>query len=288
MLLYVPEMCRSRRRLDLESVGLEIVWIEMRLKRKSIVLGNMYRPPNAGISSLDTIGLMMEKVVSERKDVVLMGDLNVNLLSSSSSAEKLLLATSENNLKQLITEPTRCTNHSQPLLDVLFTSSPDLFSSAGCVEFTGSDYLMIYGECLQEVPVQSKVCTVRSFKKCNVEELSVELMDAPWQVMVTFNDVNDMWYYWKSLFLDVLDKHALLKVRRKMRGNDDWLDSGLRSLMRSRNYYRRKHRKTRAVEDWERFKALRNEVNRRVRVAKVEYYQSICKNISKQPRSTWS
>ena len=116
---------------------------------------------------------------------------------------------------------------------------------------------MIYGECLQEVPVQSKVCTVRSFKKCNVEELSVELMDAPLQVMDTFNDVNDMWYYWKSLFLDVLDKHApLLKVRRKMRGNDDWLDSGLRSLMCSRNYYRRKHRKTRAVEDWERFNSL--------------------------------
>ena len=215
--------------------------------------------------------------------------INVNLLSSSSSAEKLLLAASENNLKQLITEPTRCINHSQTLLDVLVTSSPDLFSSAGCVEFTGSDHLMIYSECLQEVPVQSKVCTVRSFKKCDVEELSVELMDAPWQVMDTFNDVNDMWYYWKSLFLDVLDKHApLLKVRRKMRGNDDWLDSGLRSLMRSRSYYRRKHRKTCAVEDWERFKALRNEVNRRVRVAKVEYYQSICKNISKQPRSTWS
>ena len=38
--------------------------------------------------------------------IVLMGDLNVNLLSSSSSAEKLLLAASENNLKQLITANT--------------------------------------------------------------------------------------------------------------------------------------------------------------------------------------
>ena len=87
---------------------------------------------------------------------------------------------------------------------------------------------MIYGECFHEVSVQARVCTVRSFKKCNEEELTSELANAPWQVMDTFSDIDDKWNFWKSLFLNVIETHApLVRVRRKMKGQDDWIDSEL-------------------------------------------------------------
>ena len=91
------------------------------------------------------------------------------------------------------------------------------------------------------------------------------------------------------LLLSIVDKHApLIKVRiRNKNQDDDWIDSELRSLMRSRNYYRKKHRKTCAQQDWHKFKAFRNEVNQRLQVAKSEHFRSVCKNISHQPRSTW-
>ena len=107
--------------------------------------------------------------------------------------------------------------------------------------------------------------------------------------MDSFDDVNDKLSYWMTLFLSVIDKHApLMKVRMKTKNqDDDWIDSGLRSLMRTRNYYRKKHRKTCAEQDWHKFKAIRNEVNRRLRVAKSEHFRRVCKDISHQPRSTW-
>jgi len=58
----------------------------------------------------------MEKVASEGKDVILMGNLNLNLLVQSSQADSLLLIASENNLKQLISEPACITDHSQTLM----------------------------------------------------------------------------------------------------------------------------------------------------------------------------
>ena len=72
-----------------------------------------------------------------------MGNLNINLLTPSCQTDRLLLITSENNLRQLISEPTRITNHSLTLLDILYTSSPDLFTSAEATECLGSDHLMI-------------------------------------------------------------------------------------------------------------------------------------------------
>lgn len=148
---------------------------------------------------------------------------------------------------------------------------------------------MIFAECVKHLNAQSKVTTVRCFKKCDTDELTLDLMNAPWQVMDTFDTVDDMWDYWKTLFFQVLDKHApLKKVRLRKRGQDDeWIDSELRGLMRTRNYYRNKHRKTHAKDDWDKYKALRREVNTRIRRAKTEHYRNVCADISGKSRSTW-
>ena len=145
---------------------------------------------------------------------------------------------------------------------------------------------MIYGECEQKLPVKAEVCLVRSFNK---DELLSDLGEAPWQVMHTYDDIDDKWSYWRDLFLSVVDRHApLVKVRIRKRGQDaDWIDSELRALMRARNYHRKKHRETHNQEEWDKFKTLCKEVNRRVRVAKAEHYRSVCKNFSHQSKSTW-
>ena len=58
-----------------------------------------------------------------------------------------------------------------------------------------------------------------------------------------FDDVNDKLSYWMTLFLSVVDRHApLMKVRLKKKSqDDDWIDSELRSLMRTRNYHIRRN-----------------------------------------------
>ena len=80
----------------------------------------------------------------------------------------------------------------------------------------------------------------------------------------------------------------MIKVKNRNGKQDEWIDENLRELMRWRNYYRRKHYKTHNQDDWNRFRALRNEVNHRMRSSKKDYNEAICKDINHQPRATWS
>ena len=71
--VYVTDKCRSMRRNDMED-EVEILWVEVRMNQRTLLLGNMYRPPNTTSSVLDSLELTQERAVSERKEVILLGD----------------------------------------------------------------------------------------------------------------------------------------------------------------------------------------------------------------------
>ena len=196
VLVYVPESCHCRRRRDLEDHTTEAIWIKLHLKKCVIMLCNIYRPPKAASSTLESLSYMIERGSAEGKEVVLMGDMNCNWMSPNRLTDGLNLITEESNLKQLIAVPTRTTENSQTLIDLLFSSDPDQFSFTGAVAFTGRDHLMIYGEREERVSTLSQVTTVRSFKKCDKDALLSDLDRAPWHVMEMFSSVDEMWDYW--------------------------------------------------------------------------------------------
>ena len=122
----------------------------------------------------------------------------------------LLTSIEECNLKQL---PTRVTNHSQSLIDLLLVShpQPDKDKKVGCIPLTDSDHMMIYAVYNDEMKAvrHANIRNVRDFKRCNKESLLCDLHDAPWQVMDTF--VDDKLGYWKAMFMsEVNNKHAPL------------------------------------------------------------------------------
>ena len=92
-----------------------------------------------------------------------MGDFNCDLLKPhpSISTKELLTITEEFNLNQLISNPTWVTNRSASLIDLLFTTNPNTFSSVGTASVTGSDHHMIYGECCKTLSLSPIVSHVR-------------------------------------------------------------------------------------------------------------------------------
>ena len=204
----------------------------------------------------------------EQKDVVLMGDCNCNMLKPQPSVatRELLTSTKELNMRQLISTPTRVTNHSASHIDLLFTTNPDIFSSVGTASVTGSDHQMIYGECHDKLPFIPTVSDVRSSKRCDVEALQADLCDAPWQVIDAADDIDEKWSTWKTLVLSVIDGHAPLVENRIKKNRSDWLTANIHSWMRSRNYYYyRQYLKSRSQATCDRYKTLRKEVNRQIR-----------------------
>ena len=289
VLLYVPEEIRSFRRQDLEVDGVEAIWVELRTKCSAILTGVVYRPPKAAASITKDICDMFEAVTQEGKEVVIMGDFNLNMLSPNSSALLLQTSAIECGLKQMITEPTRVTNNSNSLIDLLFVSHPDTFTKAGCLDVLDSDHLMNYGVyCTERSQQTPRVKSVRTFKQCNTGKLIEDMEEAPWSVMDTLESIDDMWDYWKSLFLSVLDQHAPRRKVRMRVFSGPWMSEDVLKIARARNYYRTKYRRTGNSEDWESFRKLRNLSKSTIRKAKANYFEGVCAEGSRNSRKTWN
>ena len=120
---------------------------------------------------MDDFSNMLESARTECKEIVVMGDMNINLLSDSSTSRRLQSISEELSLTQLIAEPTREIKDTRTMINHIYTSNPGSFVESGCLDAGVSDHLMVYtvrmgGQCCGH-----KIKKVQMFKRCNVEAL---------------------------------------------------------------------------------------------------------------------
>ena len=81
-----------------------------------------------------------------------------------------------------------------------------------------------------------QVITYRSFKNFEEANFLSDLSSVPWEILEQFDHVDDIVSAWKSLFLEVLDKHAPIKSHRlKKKYQPDWLSPEILDCMKERN-----------------------------------------------------
>ena len=218
-----------------------------------------------------------------------MGDFNCNALSPSTLTNTLTSTMQDFQLTQLISNPTRVSEHSQTLIDHCYASSPQSFSTTDVVPLTCSDHLMIFVcKKVKDKPTTPKAKLIPSFKKCNFEDLSLEMEHAPWGVMDMFDTIDEKWDYWKSLFTKIIDSHApMIRVRPKQ-NSFQWIPDATRALMKCRNYYMKKFRKTRDPIDWEHMRTYKKAVRNSLKKGKRDHFTEICNVYGKQPRKVWT
>lgn len=76
-----------------------------------------------------------------------------------------------------------------------------------------------------------------------------------------------MWENWKDLFLEVLDKHALLQQKKIRSHKIPWITSEIKSLINTRDKLKIKAA-SKTETDWVNYKVARNQVNIKLRNAK--------------------
>lgn len=131
----------------------------------------------------------------------------------------------------------------------------------GCTNLTDSDHLMIYGVYQEEVKATRQcVRMVRNFRQCDNDRLLMNVEQAPWNILDTFDSIDGKWDCRKSLFLSIVDDHAPLRKVRVKADAYPWMTDEVRCLARARNYYRKKFMKPKNQCYWECFKNLRKKV----------------------------
>ena len=210
LMAYLSSKMVSRHvKLPKQYKLLEVLAINATINNNDVLFVGVYRTPKA--TGTDYYRKLEEEFNSlcmwatmECNTLILTGDLNLDRLRPERTEGKILLSLEEvYGLECLIKDPTRITPTSETLLDVILTNKPELFKTSGVLNPEMSDHHLVYGIMKERVSqYERKVVTFRSTRTLDVEKLNKDLSCAPWNVMDTFDTLDE-----KYLFLGVPPQH---------------------------------------------------------------------------------
>ena len=172
-----------------------------------------YRPEGP-VKVYNDIHNLISNILFENKEFIMMGDVNANLLSKplENDAKHMKNIYDSNNLTQLITEPTGTTDNTKTLIDHAVTNRPSQIVDSGVIPCGISHHDSIYvlrKSRLAKIKKEHKVVNIRNFKRFTTSDFVHELEGLPFDLIKDLGYTPDeMWYTWKTMFLDVLNKHA--------------------------------------------------------------------------------
>ena len=243
---YVHESISYKIRSDLMPDKLEVVTLQIaNSKFKPFIVASISRPLGKPFSYFNDMEALLASLDSDNKEAIIMGDTNCNFLDSSNNDTKnLKRVLSLHDLTQIIKEPTRITRMSQTLIDHGITNKPDMVHDSGVISCGISDHDVVFIERNVRAPkikldmvhdsgviscgisdhdivfiernvrapkikAPAKVLNVRNFKRFDNDSFRNNIQKIPMDQIRSFSgDVNTMWHWWKTFFLDVLNKHA--------------------------------------------------------------------------------
>ena len=141
--MYVRNGINAKRRLYLITNNISCIWLEITVgKSKQFLIGNMYRPPNAKVESIDRFENVIDIMSREGKEMILLGDFSINLLNIHKEWDNFVTCL---GLSQLVCDPTRVTNTSSTLIDHIYTNFDEKIAHVHVCKTSISDHFTFFG-----------------------------------------------------------------------------------------------------------------------------------------------
>ena len=270
------------------------LWISIQCKKtKSIVICVTYRPDDCPLSSFDNVlKPSYIQALTLNKPIVILGDLNCDALKPNCPESKALMNfATEMNLSQLIKSPTRITNTTQSLLDVVLTSPNSPVRRSGVLNTTISDHLPVYVELKLKSPKPSPYyITVRSYKNYSPSLFIADLASNQSHSLLSIfhvDDVNTKLHIFNKTIQSTLDSHAPIKTVKIRSRPCPFVTREIKDLMKTRDQLHRRYLQTRDDLDWSSLKNSRNAVKRMLKNSEINYYMEEVQRHRNNPGSLW-
>ena len=305
--LYIKESLVYVERKDLQfnSTGNhESVFIELIIpNKKNMIIGCIYRHPSSSISieqfSSEIIDSMLDKITSENKTCILLGDLNIDLLKSDDREDINMFYNnlSSNFFTPYILQPTRPA--SKTLIDNILINTIEYNSFSGNITISISDHLIQYvlleGFYKELVPRKLNLYE-RNFKNFNEREFGESLKNMDWETILSLNN-NDPNLSIEQLYKSInylLDESAPYKQNSKKEyklKSKPWINTKILSKIYERD--KLLHKVCKEKESIKRenlhnqYKVLRNSITKMKRDSKVKYYKNYFEHNKAKSSSIW-
>ena len=246
--VYIRDNIPAIQRLDLEQgiLSCEIMWLELKYGTFKILFGTCYRPPGQNAEQvtcfLTDIQNCLNTIYSDKPEcIILTGDDRATLFydehPTSELGNKLRDLVIQNNLFQLITEPTHFVNNSAHILDLMITDSPGYVIESGVLQSVHD---------LHHLPVFSKYSITQSrqypvkrevwhYRNADVNGLNTAIQAFNWTELINSDNVDSAVDRFTKTYMHIAKDFIPTRVVKKRAKDKPWITSGLRKLIRLRN-----------------------------------------------------
>ena len=253
-----------------------------------------------------------EPVFNSRKEVWLLGDINLDISKQPAFGTKRLLEDvktylSDKGWTQLIKGPTRheqtITGEKESMLDLIFTNMPEKVLRSGTVMCSGSDHSLIWmHRTTKTITKGPKKTMKRSFKNYHEADLKLVAEMTDWgsgekEVFCDKGTLNEQEVKERELeyrttkleqnIRDCMEAVAPMKIVSLKKKKANWISDEILEQRRYRERLRAKARRTRKEEDLQAWKKVRKIVARLVKDGKKKYLQQGLNDQLSNSASTW-
>ena len=189
----------------------------------------------------------LTNVVKTNKEIIILGDFNIDYNKTDNRNFKSLLNIS--GLKQVITEPTRTTNTSSNLIDLIITNRPenitnkDVFANSIADGDTNACSRKVNNIC------NPKIIKCRNYTNYSPEELKSDVAKFDWSPLYDAANVDLAMHYFISSLQLVFETHAPHIEKRVKCRPCLWLDIDTKKIMSRHDLTMRKARKSKSNDD---------------------------------------
>lgn len=267
---------------DSESIeGVEHIWIELKTGADRVLIGVIYRAPSNNINHfLEYLDNLVSYITPQFQNILILGDLNVDQLYNNPVSQCM----TSYDFQQLIKEPTRITNTSQKIIDVIFANNYNLVIDSGTINAEAiSDHSVVFCELNMFVPRPEPIfISYRNFKNFNKREFDEDLNNIPWENILYLNNIEDKIELLNSYILELFDTHAPYITSRISKPYAPWLTHNLKQMMKQRDKALSKYKRTKSTDDHTYYKQMRNLVTNAVTKEKAAYLTFQQNNVNKK------
>ncbi|CAB3982545.1 Hypothetical predicted protein, partial [Paramuricea clavata] len=285
---------QAERRIDLETKDVEIIWLETcpYKSKRPLFIGGIYRPPSSNAASDKSIGKNIENVSLLGREVVLLGDINIDYLCTTKFANhtftKVLKSFNLSQLMNVITRPI-----SRTCLDHIWCTHAERLNNVKVLNIGISDHLPIMTTRIYKRACHKKgkhsTINYRDVKHLNKDKFITALKNAPWDSAFVFDDANDTVYAWYEIFNDVVNEYLPLKQKRVKRNTQPkWFNNIIGEDIKARDKLYYKARKYQTDEDWANYRIAKNKVTKTIRNAKKNYFSDKFQENKQNPSKLWN
>nr|CAH7761459.1 unnamed protein product [Callosobruchus chinensis] len=272
---------------DMQSC-LEQLWIKIKIGTKIYAFGVLYRPPKGNIiDCVEHLDGILSQLIFDCNGIIIIGDLNINMLSLDRGAEYLNRFLDIYSLTQVVSEPTRITPTSQSLLDLIICSIPEMVSDCKVLNLHSS-----FDHCLVSCSLtgafernSQKIIQVRNWNSFDHGIFQEMLQAIDWNYIYQIEEIDDMVQFITLNLLRIFDSCCPLRTIRVSKKHSPWITYNIREMMKTRDKAYSKFKRTRNEAHWNFYREMKNYVNRAIEVEKKAYLDFALRQ--KDSRNIW-